>query len=175
MVNFLLRKIEIAPFRFPRKFSLKGNWPYDILWYPMSQSHILSRAAIRWGKSLHETCPSTEFFLVRISCIQSKYRKLRTRKNFVFGHFSRSEIGLRIKNKVTSLTRTSNNSRVTSVLSNKISLYRFNTQSKDDSCFVRNKEPFEFQNKIFHFKGLTTLQGFGWISFCREIIYQYLQ
>ena len=37
---------------------------------------------------LREKCPDMEFFLVRISCIQSEYRKIRTRKNFVFGHFS---------------------------------------------------------------------------------------
>ena len=41
---------------------------------------------------LGEKCLNTEFFLVRIlfSCIRTEYRKIRTRKNFVFGHFSRS-------------------------------------------------------------------------------------
>ena len=34
-----------------------------------------------------ETCPNTEFFLVRI---QSECEKIRTRKNSVFGHFPRS-------------------------------------------------------------------------------------
>ena len=34
--------------------------------------------------SLREKCPNTEYFLVRI---QSQYRKIRTRKNSVFGHF----------------------------------------------------------------------------------------
>ena len=35
--------------------------------------------------TLHEKCPNTEFFLVRF------FRgKIRTRRNFVFGHFSRS-------------------------------------------------------------------------------------
>ena len=37
--------------------------------------------------SMREKKPNTEFFLVRI---QSKYRKIRTRKNYVFGHFSRN-------------------------------------------------------------------------------------
>ena len=37
--------------------------------------------------TLREKCANTEFFLVRI---QSEYRKLRTRKNSIFGHFSRS-------------------------------------------------------------------------------------
>ena len=40
------------------------------------------------GKTLCEICPNTEFFLVRI---QSDCGKIRTRKNSVFGHFSRSE------------------------------------------------------------------------------------
>ena len=54
--------------------------------------------------TLHEKCPNTEFFLVRIFlysdwirrfspyllCIYSEYRKIRTRKNWVFGHSSRS-------------------------------------------------------------------------------------
>ena len=39
-------------------------------------------------RSRHEKCPDTELFLVRI---QSEYRKIRTRNNSVFGHFSRSE------------------------------------------------------------------------------------
>ena len=38
--------------------------------------------------SLREKCPNTELFF----SIQSKYRKMRTRNNSVFGHFSRSDI-----------------------------------------------------------------------------------
>ena len=68
--------------------------------------------------SLHERCPNTELFLVRIflysdwiwifthwvksvqirsyfwsvfSCIRTEYRKIRTRNNSVFGNFSRSD------------------------------------------------------------------------------------
>ena len=37
---------------------------------------------------LREKCPNTEFFL---ACIHPKYGKIRTRKIFVFGHFSRSD------------------------------------------------------------------------------------
>ena len=37
--------------------------------------------------SMREKKPNTEFLLVRI---QSKYRKIRTRKNSVFGNFSRN-------------------------------------------------------------------------------------
>ena len=43
---------------------------------------------------LREKCPNTELFLVLIFLysvrIQSEYRKIRTRNNSVFGHFSRS-------------------------------------------------------------------------------------
>ena len=38
---------------------------------------------------VHEKCPDTEFFLVCISCIRSKYRKIGTRKSSVFGQFPR--------------------------------------------------------------------------------------
>ena len=38
--------------------------------------------------ALRENCPNTEFFQIR--SIQSEYRKIWTRENFVFGHFSRS-------------------------------------------------------------------------------------
>ena len=50
---------------------------------------------------LSEKCPNTELFWSVFSCIraeyevnlriQSEYRKVRTRKNSVFEHFSRSE------------------------------------------------------------------------------------
>ena len=39
-------------------------------------------------QSLREACLNTELFLVRI---KSEYRKIRTRNNSVFGHFSHSE------------------------------------------------------------------------------------
>ena len=39
--------------------------------------------------SLHERCPNTQIHGVNLR-IQSKYRKIRTRNNSVFGHFSRS-------------------------------------------------------------------------------------
>ena len=58
--------------------------------------------------TLREKCPNTELFLAHIflysewiletrsispySVIQSKYRKIRTRNNSVFGHFPRSAI-----------------------------------------------------------------------------------
>ena len=38
--------------------------------------------------TVRENCPSAELFLARI---QSEYRKIRTRSNSVFGHFSRND------------------------------------------------------------------------------------
>ena len=40
--------------------------------------------------TLHEKCPNTEFFWSVFSFIRTEYRKTRTRKNSVFGHFSGS-------------------------------------------------------------------------------------
>ena len=40
--------------------------------------------------TLREKCPNTEFFLVHIFHIQSECREIRTRRNSVYGHFSRS-------------------------------------------------------------------------------------
>ena len=62
---------------------------------------IASLVIIILPLTLREKCPNTEFFLVRIFPhsqwirgdtlrIQSKCRKIRTRKRTVFGHFSRS-------------------------------------------------------------------------------------
>ena len=48
----------------------------------------LKFAVAAWKRILFEKCPNTEFFLVRIL---SECDKIRTRKNSVFEHFSRSE------------------------------------------------------------------------------------
>ena len=69
----------------------------------LRDSRWLSDQNTQWLTSqvkLREKCPITEFFVVRIFPnsaylsvslrIQSEFGKLRTRKNFVFGHFSRS-------------------------------------------------------------------------------------
>ena len=52
-----------------------------------------------YNYALHEKCPNTELFLVRIFRIRTKYGeilqsecgKIRTRNNSVFGHLSRSD------------------------------------------------------------------------------------
>ena len=40
--------------------------------------------------ALRESVQIESFFWSLFSCIRTKYRKIRTRKNSVFGHFSRS-------------------------------------------------------------------------------------
>ena len=40
---------------------------------------------------LCRNCPNTEFFWSVFSRIHYKYGKIRTRKNSIFGHFSRSD------------------------------------------------------------------------------------
>ena len=62
------------------------------------KSRTLSSKEIFW--ILRENCPNAKLFVVRIFLyldwirgfllIYSEYRKIRTRNNFVFGHFSRS-------------------------------------------------------------------------------------
>ena len=41
--------------------------------------------------TLREKCPNTEYFWSVFSCIPTEYRKIQTRNNSVFGHFSRSD------------------------------------------------------------------------------------
>ena len=68
------------------------------------------------SRPLREKCPNTEFFLVHIflysdwygdlvrkSPYQSEYRKIWTRKNFVFGHFSRSGHNIKLDVRVQNL------------------------------------------------------------------------
>ena len=43
------------------------------------------------NETLREKCPNTEFFLIRISLYRTEYKKIRTRKNAVFGQFSCSK------------------------------------------------------------------------------------
>ena len=50
---------------------------------PLNQVCLIYWAILQLMQPLPEKCPNTEFF-------QSEYRKTRTRKNSVFGHFSHS-------------------------------------------------------------------------------------
>ena len=50
--------------------------------------------------SLCEKFPNMEFFLSIFSRIRTDHGKIQTRKNSVFGHFSRSDCSIRIMNKV---------------------------------------------------------------------------
>ena len=65
----------------------------------VSNKTIFQVALVISVVTLREKCPNAEFFLVRIFLysiysvhlrIQSEYRNIPTRKNPVFGHFSRS-------------------------------------------------------------------------------------
>ena len=94
-------------------YVLRGMWVYSFQQKPYHVVQTISLMLFKMvpgkliypNKTLHEKCPNTEFLMVRIfpyldwiwrftACvnlrIQSKYRKIRTRKNSVFGHFSRS-------------------------------------------------------------------------------------
>ena len=51
---------------------------------------VKRKAVVEAWITLCKRCPNTEFFLIRISHIQSKYGKIRTRKNSIFGHFLHS-------------------------------------------------------------------------------------
>ena len=63
------------------------------------ESSSIALSHILWVLEQSETCKNYcvknvqigSFFLSVFSCIQSEYRKIRTGKNSVFGHFSRSE------------------------------------------------------------------------------------
>ena len=62
------------------------------LCYAISESllcQLLHIFFLTWLFGLLEKCSNTELFLVRI---QSEYRKIWTRNNSVFGHFSRSDL-----------------------------------------------------------------------------------
>ena len=75
----------------------------ELIWctyYPNVHIHIFRKCwRFIWGCffatiALRKKCPSKEFriFLYSDWIRQSEYRKIRTRKNSVFGHFSRSVI-----------------------------------------------------------------------------------
>ena len=70
---------------------------YQIIKKLVYKSQIyINRASCLKNKAVHvklrEKCPNMEFFWSVFSCIQPEYSKISTRKNSVFGHFSRSVI-----------------------------------------------------------------------------------
>ena len=83
---FLIRQWEWNRyfFRFSNNFIPCPAFMFEILSSDFSPFSGFSNSA------LCEKCPNTVFFLVRIFCIRSEYRKIWTRKNSVFRHFSRS-------------------------------------------------------------------------------------
>ena len=74
----------IKPVTPVKLFFKKGNYLRNFF----SQKDIHKSIQQHDTQTLRENCPNTEFFLVRI---QSKCGKIRSKKSFVFGHFSRSE------------------------------------------------------------------------------------
>ena len=86
--------------RFRKINDLENEWHSNTVEfeYKYSQRHIANRVKyLRW--TLREKCPNTELFLVRYYFvnlrIQSEYKKIRTRNNSVFGHFS--QVGAFVK------------------------------------------------------------------------------
>ena len=55
---------------------------YDVYWRWDDVACLLGQ---------REKCPNTEFFWSVSSCIQSEFRKIQTRQNFVFGQFPHIE------------------------------------------------------------------------------------
>ena len=60
------------------QFIISEAWESSLQTFPIDWFHCVKSAQIR------------SFFWSVFSCIQSKYRKIRTRKNSVLGHFLRS-------------------------------------------------------------------------------------
>ena len=77
--------------------SYKKDW--NLKFYYYSANYLHSANCQTFTNTLREKCPDTEFFWSVFSCIRteygdlgSKYRKIRTRKNSLFGHFSRIDM-----------------------------------------------------------------------------------
>ena len=71
-----------------------------------------NNAAVKKHITAWKKCPNTELFLVRVNLRkQPEYRKIRTRNNSAFGHFSRSDIGLQLDRKLLFNVRSNNKIR----------------------------------------------------------------
>ena len=62
----------------------------SIIFFNLSVLSIFIRLQLT-KHALREKCPNTEFFCSVFSCVRTEYRKIRTRTNSIFGHFSRSD------------------------------------------------------------------------------------
>ena len=67
---------------------------WNLLWYYQFHSFILLGENQSKVKLNHyvTSVQIRSFFWSVFSCIQTEYRKIQTRKNFIFGHFSRSNV-----------------------------------------------------------------------------------
>ena len=84
LVFFTLLQMHKTCETYLKLFFKQGNYLRNF----SSQKNIHKSIQQHDTQTLREICPNTEFFLVRI---QSKCGKIRSKKSFVFGHFSRSE------------------------------------------------------------------------------------
>ena len=83
-----------APFLCPLKTSEKRKASYMTVCYQLRYRNCLRSFFARFDIAFYSHCVKSvqirSFFRSAFSCIQSEYEKIRTRKNFVFGHFSHS-------------------------------------------------------------------------------------
>ena len=84
LVFFTLLQMHKTCETYLKLFFKQGNYLRNF----SSQKNIHKSIQQHDTQTLRENYPNTEFFLVRI---QSKCGKIRSKKSFVFGHFSRSE------------------------------------------------------------------------------------
>ena len=84
LVFFTLLQMHKTCETYLKLFFKQGNYLRNF----SSQKNIHKSIQQHDTQTLRENCPNTEFFLVRI---QSKCGKIRSKKSFVFGHFSRCE------------------------------------------------------------------------------------
>ena len=84
LVFFTLLQLHKTCETYLKLFFKQGNYLRNF----SSQKNIHKSIQQHDTQTLRENYPNTEFFLVRI---QSKCGKIRSKKSFVFGHFSRSE------------------------------------------------------------------------------------
>ena len=84
LVFFTLLQLHKTCETYLKLFFKQGNYLRNF----SSQKNIHKSIQQHDTQTLRENCPNTEFFLVRI---QSKCGKIRSKKSFVFGHFSRCE------------------------------------------------------------------------------------
>ena len=81
--------VVIFSFKFHYNISIFFHHLRSALQYEYNK-HLIDTFCTNFFKvTLRENCPNTEFFLVRIFLHSNQIQEIRTRKNSVFGRFSR--------------------------------------------------------------------------------------